>query len=30
MSKIRLGLLLNFNVQWLRDGIERIVNGLPE
>ena len=30
MSKMRLGLLLNFNVQWLRDGIERIVNGLPE
>jgi GxxExxY protein len=24
----RVGLLINFNVQWLKDGITRIVNGL--
>lgn len=30
MSKRKLGLLINFNVRWLRDGIKRVVNGLPE
>ena len=29
-SKLKLGLLINFNVQWLRDGVKRVVNGLPE
>jgi GxxExxY protein len=29
-AKLKLGLLINFNVKWLRDGIERVVNGLPE
>ena len=28
--KLNLGLLINFNVKWLRDGIERRVNGFPE
>jgi GxxExxY protein len=28
-SKLKLGLLINFNVKWLRDGITRIVNGFP-
>jgi GxxExxY protein len=27
LSKVRLGLLLNFNVLHLRDGIKRVVNG---
>jgi GxxExxY protein len=26
----QLGLLINFHVKWLRDGILRVVNGLPE
>lgn len=26
----RLGLLINFNVRWLRDGIKRVVNGLTQ
>ena len=30
LSKRKLGLLLNFNVKWLRDGIKRVVNGFPE
>lgn len=31
MLKRNVGLLINFNVQWLvRDGIRRIVNGFPE
>jgi GxxExxY protein len=29
-SHLKLGLLINFNVAWLRDGIRRVVNGLPE
>lgn len=30
LSGNRLGLLLNFNVRLMKDGIERWVNGLPE
>ena len=30
LSKLSLGLLLNFNVPLMRDGIVRIVNKLPE
>jgi len=30
LSKIKLGLLINFNVHKLRDGIKRVVNGFPE
>jgi GxxExxY protein len=30
LSKRKLGLLVNFNVKWLRDGIKRVVNGFPE
>ena len=30
MSDLRLGLLINFNVKWLREGIARIVNAFPE
>jgi GxxExxY protein len=31
LSSLRVGLLINFNVEWLvRDGIKRIVNGFPE
>jgi GxxExxY protein len=29
-AKLKLGLLINFNVKWIRDGIKRVVNGLPE
>jgi GxxExxY protein len=29
-SKRKLGLLINFNVKSLRDGLKRIVNGFPE
>jgi len=29
-STLKLGLLINFNVKWLQDGIRRIVNGFPE
>jgi len=29
-SKLKLGLLINFNVRWLQDGIKRIVNAFPE
>jgi GxxExxY protein len=29
-SKLKLGLLINFNVKWLQDGIKRIVNDFPE
>jgi len=29
-SKVKLGLLINFNVKWLRDGVKRVVNGFPE
>ena len=28
--KLKLGLLVNFNVRWLKDGITRIVNDFPE
>jgi len=28
LSNIKLGLLINFNVEWLKDGIIRIVNNL--
>ena len=28
--KLKLGLLINFNVKWLEDGIKRIVNAFPE
>ena len=31
MTNCRVGLLINFNVQWLvRDGLGRVVNGFPE
>lgn len=30
LSGNRLGLLFNFNVRLMKDGIERWVNGLPE
>jgi len=31
MLKRNVGLLINFNVQWLvRDGVRRIVNDFPE
>jgi GxxExxY protein len=31
LSSLKVGLLLNFNVEWLvKDGIKRIVNGFPE
>ena len=26
----KLGLVINFNVKWLKDGISRVVNGFPE
>ena len=29
-TRLSLGLLINFNVRWLRDGVRRIVNGFPE
>ena len=29
-TKLKLGLLFNFNVRWLQDGIKRVVNGFPE
>lgn len=30
LSHLRVGLLINFNVKWLRDGgLKRIVNGFP-
>ena len=28
--KLTLGLLFNFNVKWLQDGIKRVVNAFPE
>jgi GxxExxY protein len=28
--RLTLGLLINFNVKWLRDGIKRVVNAFPE
>jgi GxxExxY protein len=27
---LKLGLLINFNVKWLRDGVKRVVNHFPE
>ena len=30
LSEKKLGLLINFNVHRLRDGIKRVVNGFPE
>ena len=31
LLKLKLGLLINFNVEWLvRDGVKRIVNGFPD
>ena len=30
LSKMRLGLILNFHMERLKDGIERVVNQLPE
>ena len=30
LSDLKLGLLINFNVHRLRDGIKRVVNGFPE
>jgi GxxExxY protein len=29
-SKLKLGLLINFKVTWLQDGIKRVVNDFPE
>jgi GxxExxY protein len=28
--QLKLGILINFNVKWLQDGIKRVVNGFPE
>jgi GxxExxY protein len=30
LMDLRLGLLINFNVGLIKDGIQRVVNGLPE
>ena len=30
LADLQIGLLINFNVPLLRDGIKRLVNGLPE
>lgn len=30
LAGLRLGLLINFNVELIKDGITRIVNGLPD
>jgi hypothetical protein len=30
MINMRLGLVINFDAELMRDGIVRIVNGLPE
>jgi GxxExxY protein len=30
LTNLRLGLLINFNVELIKDGIKRVVNGLPE
>src|SRR4051794_33940942 len=29
-TKLKLGLLINFNTKWLQDSIKRVVNGFPE
>ena len=28
--QLKLGLLMNFNVRWLKDGTKRVANGFPE
>ncbi|WP_317194946.1 GxxExxY protein [Litoribacter ruber] len=28
LSNLKLGLLINFNVPWLKDGIKRVANGM--
>jgi GxxExxY protein len=30
LTKMRLGLVINFDAEFIRDGIARVVNGLPE
>jgi GxxExxY protein len=30
LSNMRLGLVINFDAEFIRDGIARVVNGLPE
>jgi hypothetical protein len=30
VAKLNLGPLINFNVRWLKDGIDRVVNDFPE
>ncbi|MGO8752953.1 MAG: GxxExxY protein [Thermoguttaceae bacterium] len=30
LTTMRLGLVINFDAEWIRDGIARVVNGLPE
>jgi GxxExxY protein len=30
LSGCKVGLLINFNVRWLRQGIKRLVHGFPE
>jgi GxxExxY protein len=30
LAKLQLGLVLNFGLEYLKDGITRVVNGLPE
>ena len=30
LAKLQLGFLINFNVSLLKDGVHRLVNGLPE
>ncbi|MBY6204638.1 GxxExxY protein [Halomonas denitrificans] len=30
LSRLQLGFLLNFGAAWMREGITRVVNGLPE
>ncbi len=30
LAKLQLGLVINFGLEYVRDGITRVVNGLPE
>jgi GxxExxY protein len=30
LKNVKVGLVINFNVRWLQDGIKRVVNGFPE
>jgi GxxExxY protein len=30
LKRVKVGLLVNFNVRWLQDGIKRVVNGFPD